>query len=39
MELLIIPLRLSDMEREEFKEANLFYITKERDEFEDQRAI
>ena len=32
IELLIFPLRLSDMEGEEFKEVNLFCITKERDE-------
>ena len=38
-ELLIFPLRLSEMEGKEFKEVNLFYITKNRDEFEDKHAM
>ena len=39
MELLIFPLRLSDMEGKEFKEVNLFYTTKERNELDDQHMI
>ena len=39
MEPLIFPLRLSEMEGDGIKDVNLFYVTKERDEFEDKRAI
>ena len=39
IEILIIPLRLSNVEGKEFKEENLFYITNNRDELRDQRMI